>query len=54
MSRKANWEGKGVNIAGEYLNHLRFADDISNTTEALTNVVRRIELRKQTSRSYDE
>ena len=32
--RKTNWEGKGVNIDGEYLNHLRFADDISNTTRS--------------------
>lgn len=26
--KKLNWERKGVNIDGRYLNHLRFADDI--------------------------
>merc|ERR1711989_16583 len=36
--RKTDWEGKGINIDGEYLNHLRFADDISNTTEAPTEL----------------
>ena len=36
--RKTNWKGKRVNIDGEYLNHLRFADDISNTTEAPTEL----------------
>ena len=36
--RKTDWEGKGVNIDGEYLNHLRLADDISNTTEAPTEL----------------
>jgi len=25
---KLNWTGKGVNINGEYINNLRFADDI--------------------------
>jgi len=25
---KLDWERKGVNIYGEYFNHLRFADDI--------------------------
>ena len=29
---------KGINIDGGYLNHLRFADDISNTTEASTEL----------------
>ena len=36
--RKMDWEGKGININGEYLNHLRFADDIiliSETPEEL-------------------
>ena len=36
--RKIDWEGKGININGEYLNHLRFADDIiliSETPEEL-------------------
>ena len=35
--KKLDWETKGLNINGEYLNHLRFADDIvlisSNATE---------------------
>ena len=35
---KTDWERKGINIDGEYLNHLRFADDISNTTEAPTEL----------------
>lgn len=26
--KELNWDGKGINIDGEYLNHLRFADDI--------------------------
>ena len=26
--RRMNWENKGLKIDGEYLNHLRFADDI--------------------------
>ena len=26
--RKFSWESKGINVDGEYLNHLRFADDI--------------------------
>ena len=30
--RKTDWEGMGINIDGEYLTNLRFADDISITT----------------------
>ena len=30
--RKTDWEGKGIRIDGEDLNHLRFADDIVITT----------------------
>ena len=26
--RKMDWEGKGIKIGGEYLNNLRFADNI--------------------------
>ena len=26
--RKLNWEGKGININGDFLSHLRFADNI--------------------------
>ena len=28
MLRNLNWDNKGLNIDREYLNHLRFADDI--------------------------
>lgn len=28
MFKKLIWNGKGININGEFLNHLRFADDI--------------------------
>lgn len=28
MCKRVNWDRKGINIDGEYLNHLRFADDI--------------------------
>ncbi len=28
MFRKLNWEGKRININGDFLIHLRFADDI--------------------------
>ena len=31
--RRLNWENKGLKIDGEYLNHLRFADDIFLCTE---------------------
>ena len=31
--RRLNWENKGLKIDGEYLNHLRFADDIFMCTE---------------------
>ena len=31
--RKSDWQGMGINIDGEYLSNLRFADDISTTTE---------------------
>jgi hypothetical protein len=28
MSKTLNWKGRGININGEYILHLRFADDI--------------------------
>ena len=28
-----NWEGKGIRVDGEYLNNLRFADDILGSSE---------------------
>ena len=31
--RKTDWDGIGINIDGEYLNNLRFADDIELATE---------------------
>ena len=31
--RRLNWENKGVKIDGEFLSHLRFADDIFLCTE---------------------
>ena len=31
--RKIDWDGIGINIDGEYLNNLRFADDINLATE---------------------
>ena len=34
--RKLNWENKGLKIDGEYLNHLRFAEDIFLCTETRT------------------
>lgn len=27
MFKELNWEGKGINLNGEYLNHLKFADN---------------------------
>ena len=36
--RKTDWEGKGINIDGEYLNHLRFCDDINTATETPTEL----------------
>ena len=40
--RELDWERKGLNINGEYLNHLRFANDIiliSETAEDLQEMV---------------
>ena len=40
--RELNWENKGLNINGEFFNHLRFADDIvliSETAEDLQEMV---------------
>ncbi len=35
--RRLNWEGKGIRVSGDYINNLRYADDIllieKNTTE---------------------
>ena len=33
ISRRLNWENKGVKIDGEFVSHLRFADDIFLCTE---------------------
>jgi len=46
--RKINWERKGLNINGQYLNHLRFADDIilmSETAEELQDML--IDLKRE-------
>ena len=32
--KKSNWQEMGINIDGEYVSNLRFADDISTTTES--------------------
>jgi len=48
--RKTNWEGEGVNIDGEYLNHLRFAYDISNTTEVPTELQQISDLNKESKK----
>ena len=40
--RKLSWESKGINIDGEHLTHLRFADDIvliSNNAEHLQEML---------------
>ena len=40
--RKLSWEGKGLNINGEHLNHLRFADDIvliANSSQELQSLI---------------
>ena len=36
--RKLNWENKGINIDGEYLTNLRFADDLTITTSKPTDL----------------
>lgn len=34
--KEINWDRKGINIDGEYLSHLRFADDIVITTDSFS------------------
>jgi hypothetical protein len=33
-----NWKGRGININGEYISHLRFADDIVIMAETLQDL----------------
>ena len=42
--RSLNWEKRGININGEYLNHLTFADDIviSETKEQLQGMLQEL------------
>jgi hypothetical protein len=35
MFKTLNWKGRGININGEYISHLRFADDIVIMAETL-------------------
>jgi hypothetical protein len=38
MFRTWNWEGRGININGEYISHLQFADDIVIMAETLKDL----------------
>jgi hypothetical protein len=38
MIRTLNWEGRGININGEYISHLQFADDIVIMAETLKDL----------------
>jgi hypothetical protein len=35
MFKTLNWKGRGININGEYISHLKFADDIVIMAETL-------------------
>ena len=49
--RRLNWENKGVKIDGEFLSHLRFADDIFLCTETPQELQQMLqELQEKTSR----
>ena len=48
--RRLNWENKGLKIDGEYLNHLRFADDIFLCTETPQTMDETGSLTKQTQK----
>ena len=41
--RNLNWENMGINIDGEYLNHLRFADGIILISHTITDIKTMIE-----------
>ena len=48
--RRLDWDRKGININGDYLNHLRFADDIifiTNNAEELEEMLN--ELNKESN-----
>ena len=41
-TKKIEWNGRGINVADEYLHHLRFADDIAvfaKSREELTSLI---------------
>ncbi|XP_046976516.1 uncharacterized protein LOC124542632 [Vanessa cardui] len=38
MFKTLNWKGRGININGEYISHLRFADDIVIVAETLQDL----------------
>jgi hypothetical protein len=38
MFKTLNWRGRGININGEYISHLRFADDIVIMAETLQDL----------------
>jgi hypothetical protein len=38
MFKTLNWKGRGININGEYISHLRFADDIVIMAETLQDL----------------
>lgn len=49
--KQLNWQNKGINIDGEYLHHLRFADDVVITTDNLGEAQEMLEeLRQATAR----
>lgn len=45
-SKALNWQGKGINIQGKYLQNLRFADDIvmfASNGEKLTEMLEQLQ-----------
>jgi hypothetical protein len=38
MFKTLNWKGRGININGEYISHLRFADDIVIMAETMQDL----------------
>jgi hypothetical protein len=38
MFKTLNWKGRGININGEYISHLRFADDIVIMAQTLQDL----------------
>lgn len=50
MFKKINWDDLGINIDGENLNHLRFADDIVLISDRLDKAMRMLESLQTASR----